>query len=1208
MKQFLTTFLSFFCCCLTGIAQDEQPLAHFDFSTTADATGTYVGTLEQGATLVPYAGGHVLALGNDDGYFDFGEAFGQLIHQLDANYAISVNFYIPDDTDLTRNGNFIWCFANSSADGYLFLGAKDPRFAITLTDYSGEQGVTARSTLQKGQWNNIIVMQRNQNARIYLNGVSTSKAVSLHPSDIAQLPHNYLGRSCYAGDAYLRGALYSDFRVYGSELSVSDITRIVSTLKPLNAYADSLRIDAQMREFSPGDLLHLKSDVTLPTTYRDLRIEWESSDNGVITADGHITRPVAGSPEAEATLTAHLSSTLTTMPLTMSRQFPVSVLPELSDEETVAADAQLLRIPGHPNNVYTDLTLPTVVENGSVVFWKSSDPEWITDEGRVLKLPEGKKRTVTLTATILKGEARITRDFAVTLHEREPYQNYLFVYFPSNNNENLYYAISNDGYNFTPLNNGERVVAADTISLKRGVRDPHILRGPDGMFYMVNTDMRSAEGWSSNRGLVMMKSADLVHWQHSMVHFPSKYRGTMFEKVIRVWAPETIWDNEAQRFMVYFSLRTEARDGIPYDKDYYCYANADFTDLDGEPTYFYDRGSATIDMNIVYNESDSLYHGFYKNEGEGGICKVTARYLTARPGEPLGSQWSAPSGTLQQTTEAVEGAGVFKLINQDSWVLMYDCYSNGHYQFCSSSDLEHFTFVQNTRTSGAFTPRHGTVLPITQEETERLLRYFPTGSTAAPKLAGARNPRIHQTGLVIADAVDTEQTPAEVYIPVDPSTDLTSFDPQFFTSPADVVFPDQPVDFTKGPVLYIVGARAHSSNAPINYYRVTVEAVANPVLPDFHADPEVLFSRKTGRFYVYPTTDGYASWGGYSFDVFSSPDLVNFTNEGTILNLQRGQDVPWATGNAWAPCIEEKFMGGKWHYYFFFSGQNPTYNKKTLGVAVSESPTGPFRASSKPLFSTSQAGQMIDSDVFTDPVSGQTYLYYGNGKLCYRLLSDDMMSVNGTEYVITPTGGSLSDYAFREGAYVFYRNGLYYFLWSVDDTGSANYHVAYGTSTSPTGPIKVASQPIVIIQDPAHRIYGTGHNSIVNVPGTDDWYIVYHRINPNYLNNGPGTHREVCVDRLTFNADGTIRRVTPTNAGIQPVLIPNVEDLITGIEVLPNTPHSTPDASCSAQTNTAYFTIDGTALGTKAPTQPGLYLRREVLPDGTARTLRILVR
>ena len=88
--------------------------------------------------------------------------------------------------------------------------------------------------------------------------------------------------------------------------------------------------------------------------------------------------------------------------------------------------------------------------------------------------------------------------------------------------------------------------------------------------------------------------------------------------------------------------------------------------------------------------------------------------------------------------------------------------------------------------------------------------------------------------------------------------------------------------------------------------------------------------------------------------------------------------MPWATGNAWAPCIEEKFSDGKWHYYFYFSGQNPSYGKKTLGVAVSESPTGPFRASSKPLFTSSAAGQMIDSDVFTDPLTGQSYLPENN--------------------------------------------------------------------------------------------------------------------------------------------------------------------------------------------------------------------------------------
>jgi hypothetical protein len=97
-----------------------------------------------------------------------------------------------------------------------------------------------------------------------------------------------------------------------------------------------------------------------------------------------------------------------------------------------------------------------------------------------------------------------------------------------------------------------------------------------------------------------------------------------------------------------------------------------------------------------------------------------------KSGAASGSQWSKPSKALQQTTEAVEGAGVFKLINQNSWVLMYDCYMNGHYQFTSSSDLENFKFVQDTKTSGAFTPRHGTILPVTAQETAALMKAFPT--------------------------------------------------------------------------------------------------------------------------------------------------------------------------------------------------------------------------------------------------------------------------------------------------------------------------------------------------------------------------------------------------------------------------------------------------------------------------------------------------
>lgn len=301
---------------------------------------------------------------------------------------------------------------------------------------------------------------------------------------------------------------------------------------------------------------------------------------------------------------------------------------------------------------------------------------------------------------------------------------YLFVYFPSNEEEHICYALSSDGFHFTPLNGGRRVVDADTCSLTGGLRDPHVLRGEDGWFYMVATDMRSANGWDSNRGIVLFRSRDLVSWSHASVHFPDRYAGTPFAAVTRVWAPETVYDAEAGRYMIHFSLLT-ADGSIPYDRVYYAYADGQFTGLATVPRFLYDRGAATIDMSIVYSEADSLFHAFYKNEGDGGICQVTASRLTAAPGKPDGSQWSSPSAPLQQTDEAVEGAGVYRLAGDGGWVLMYDCYMSGHYQFCTSSDLRAFTFRQDTPTWGRFTPRHGAVIALTAEEAERLRKAFP---------------------------------------------------------------------------------------------------------------------------------------------------------------------------------------------------------------------------------------------------------------------------------------------------------------------------------------------------------------------------------------------------------------------------------------------------------------------------------------------------
>lgn len=304
----------------------------------------------------------------------------------------------------------------------------------------------------------------------------------------------------------------------------------------------------------------------------------------------------------------------------------------------------------------------------------------------------------------------------------------------------------------------------------------------------------------------------------------------------------------------------------------------------------------------------------------------------------------------------------------------------------------------------------------------------------------------------------------------------------------------------------------------------------NPVLPGFHADPEIMYSHQTKQYYIYPTSDGFPGWGGSYFKVFSSKDLKIWKEEKVILDMNK--DVAWADGNAWAPCIEEKKIDGKYKYFFYYSANPVTNNGKQIGVAIADSPTGPFTDLGKPIITSSPVGhgQQIDVDVFTDPVSGKSFLYWGNGYMAGAELNDDMVSVKEeTIKVMTPEGGTLQTYAFREAPYVFFRKGVYYFLWSVDDTGSPNYHVAYGTSDSPLGPIRVAEEPVILKQVPEKEIYGPAHCSVLQAPGKkDNWYIVYHRINKEYLQNGPGWHREVCIDRMEFNKDGTIKPVSPS--------------------------------------------------------------------------------
>ena len=112
----------------------------------------------------------------------------------------------------------------------------------------------------------------------------------------------------------------------------------------------------------------------------------------------------------------------------------------------------------------------------------------------------------------------------------------------------------------------------------------------------------------------------------------------------------------------------------------------------------------------------------------------------------------------------------------------------------------------------------------------------------------------------------------------------------------------------------------------------------NPVLPGFHADPEVLYAEQTGKYYIYSTTDGTPGWGGYYFHVFSSPDLKSWTDEGIMLDLKSDQ-VPWATGNAWAPAIIERKEADGYKYYFYYSGHSKEADTKPVSYTHLTLPT-----------------------------------------------------------------------------------------------------------------------------------------------------------------------------------------------------------------------------------------------------------------------------
>ncbi|MFG1606838.1 glycoside hydrolase family 43 protein [Actinoplanes sp. NPDC049265] len=309
-------------------------------------------------------------------------------------------------------------------------------------------------------------------------------------------------------------------------------------------------------------------------------------------------------------------------------------------------------------------------------------------------------------------------------------------------------------------------------------------------------------------------------------------------------------------------------------------------------------------------------------------------------------------------------------------------------------------------------------------------------------------------------------------------------------------------------VLAATMASAPASAAPPDY--TTAEA-GNPFVSGWYADPDVAIYNN--RFYVFPTASRPYAEQTY-LDAFSSTDLINWTKHPNVLTTA---NVSWARRAVWAPAPITR--NGKYYLYF---GANDIQNNSELGgigVAVADRPEGPYvDAIGRPLIGQFYNGaQPIDQDVFIDD-DGQAYIYYGGwGHANVAKLNPDMTSLGtfadgSTFKEITPSG-------YVEGPQMFKKNGKYYLMWSEGGWTGPDYAVAYAIADSPTGPFTRLDK--ILAQDSAVA-RGAGHNSVLNVPGTDTWYIIYHR---RPLSETDGNSRQLSYDRMNFNPDGTIQRV-----------------------------------------------------------------------------------
>lgn len=346
----------------------------------------------------------------------------------------------------------------------------------------------------------------------------------------------------------------------------------------------------------------------------------------------------------------------------------------------------------------------------------------------------------------------------------------------------------------------------------------------------------------------------------------------------------------------------------------------------------------------------------------------------------------------------------------------------------------------------------------------------------------------------------------------------------------------------------------------------------NPIVQTIYtADPAPLVHN--GRVYLYTghDEDGSTYFTMKEWRVYSSADMVNWTDHGVPMSLST---FSWASADAWAGHVA--YRNGK--FYWYVPVKNRATGGMAIGVGVSSSPTGPFTdALGRPLVENGE----IDPNVLIDD-DGQAYLYWGNPRLWYVRLNTDMISYSGSPTQIplttagygTRTGNASRPTLYEEGPWVYKRNGLYYNVFAAE---CCSEFIGYSTAPGPTGPWTYRGTVM-----PRQGSSFTNHAGVIDFNGGS--YFFYHN---GALPGGGGYTRSVAVEKFTYNSNGTIPTINMTSSGapqigtLNPYVRQEAETIAweTGVET---EPASEGTLNVGWIDNGDYIKVKGVAFGSGA--------------------------